>query len=73
MFETFDVPAFYLAKQTSLSLYSSGKMTGLALDFGDGVTQIDPIYEGYQLLPFCSLLYLGGIDLTDYMRKILNY
>ena len=53
MFETFDVPAFYLAKQTSLSLYSSGKMTGLALDFGDGVTQIDPIYEGYQLLPFC--------------------
>lgn len=38
MFETFEVPAFYLAIQAVLSLYSSGRTTGLVLDAGDGVT-----------------------------------
>ena len=47
MFETFDVPKFYLAKQTILSLYASGKTAGLVLNCGDGVTQVTPVYEGY--------------------------
>jgi len=49
MFETFEVPAFYLAIQAVLSLYSSGRTTGLVLDAGDGVTHTVPIYEGYAL------------------------
>ena len=47
MFETFEVPAYYLAIQAVLSLYSSGRTTGLVLDAGDGVTHTVPIYEGY--------------------------
>lgn len=34
MFETFRVPAFYLAMQAVLSLYSSGRIIGLMLDSG---------------------------------------
>ena len=49
MFDTFDVPAFYLSIQAVLSLYSSGRTTGLVLDAGDGVTHTVPIYEGYAL------------------------
>ena len=48
-FETFNVPAFYLSIQAVLSLYSSGKTTGVVLDSGDGVTHTVPIYEGYSI------------------------
>lgn len=72
MFEKFDVPAFYLAIQAVLSLYSSGRTTGLVLDAGDGVTHTVPIYEGYTLPHAIERNDLAGRDLTDYMKKLLN-
>src|SRR6478736_2906537 len=36
MFETFNTPAMYVAIQAVLSLYASGRTTGVVLDTGDG-------------------------------------
>ena len=72
MFETFEVPAYYLSIQAVLSLYSSGRTTGLVLDAGDGVTHTVPIYEGYALPHAIERNNLAGRDLTEYMRKLLN-
>ena len=49
MFETFEVPKLYLANQSVMSLFSTGKTTGTVLDICEGITHAVPIYEGYAI------------------------
>lgn len=72
MFEIFSVPGMYLSVQAILSLYSTGKTTGLILDSGHGSTSYVPIFEGYAFPHAILKTPLGGKDLNDYLMKLLN-
>jgi actin len=71
MFETFRVPALYVAVQAVLSLYSSGRTTGVVMDSGDGVSHVVPVYEGHTNPHAVMRINLAGRDLTKYLSDLL--
>ncbi|CAL0318849.1 unnamed protein product [Lupinus luteus] len=72
MFETFDVPAMYVAVDAVLSLYASGRTTGIVLGSGYDVTHSVPVYEGYSLPHAITRLNLGGDHITNALTEILT-
>ncbi|XP_058391293.1 actin-related protein T1 [Diceros bicornis minor] len=71
MFETFNVPAFYLSNHAVVALYASASVTGLVVDSGDGVTCTVPIFEGYSLPHAVTKLYVAGTDITEHLTRVL--
>ncbi|CAI5463437.1 unnamed protein product [Closterium sp. Yama58-4] len=72
MFETLNFPAMYVAIQSVLALYSSGRTTGLVLDSGYGLSSAVPVFEGLAVPNGILNLNLGGGELTGYLRKLLD-
>jgi actin-related protein len=71
MFETFNVPALYVNIQAVLSMYSSGRTTGIVMDSGDGVSHVVPIFEGYALPHAIERLDLAGRNISQYLARLL--
>ena len=71
MFETFNTSAMFIASSAILSLYASGRTTGLVIESGDGVSSTTSIYNGFYLPTANNQLELAGCDLTDYLLTTL--
>jgi len=82
MFETFNVPALYIAVQAVLALCASlltksdksGKnsVTGTVIDSGDGKTHIIPVVEGYVIGSCIKDIPLAGRRVTDFILTLLR-
>ena len=71
MFESFGAPAISFQTQPELSLFTSGRSTGLVVDCGDGVSQVVPIYQGKAVSASVYVHKIAGRDLTEYLLKML--
>ncbi|EED90032.1 actin-related protein centractin-like protein [Thalassiosira pseudonana CCMP1335] len=71
-FETFRAPALFVAPPAVLSLYASGRTTGVVLDVGEGVTHCIPVYEGYALPHSIVRSDLAGRDVTKRLQLLLR-
>jgi centractin len=71
-FETFRAPALFLAPPAVLSLYASGRTTGVVLDVGEGVTHAIPVYEGFALPHSVTRSDIAGRDVTRQMQLLLR-
>lgn len=70
MFETFHVPATYIANSSVLSLVSSGRSTGLVIEIGEDVGHCVPIYESHVISHAILGQDFAGRYLTDFMVKM---
>lgn len=72
LFETFNVPALHTSIQAVLSLYASGRTTGIVLDSGDGVSHAVPVYEGFAMPSSIRRIDVAGRDVTEYLQMLLR-
>lgn len=72
MFEKFDVPGLFIAKQCVLSLIDNGKTIGYVVSLGHSITQFAPIFDGYVLPHSARLIKIGGKNITDNLINILS-
>ena len=61
--------ALAMVNSSSLSLYSTGRTSGLVVQCGEMRTYTVPIFEGFPLYHALSKNKLGGNDLTEIYRK----
>eukprot|EP00567_Pseudictyota_dubia_P015392 CAMPEP_0197444576 /NCGR_PEP_ID=MMETSP1175-20131217/10024_1 /TAXON_ID=1003142 /ORGANISM="Triceratium dubium, Strain CCMP147" /LENGTH=403 /DNA_ID=CAMNT_0042975393 /DNA_START=65 /DNA_END=1276 /DNA_ORIENTATION=- len=71
-FETQRTPALFFSPPAVLSLYASGRTTGVVLDVGEGVTHCIPVYEGHALPHSISRSDVAGRDVTKHMQLLLR-
>ncbi|XP_011628816.1 actin-related protein 4 isoform X1 [Amborella trichopoda] len=72
MFEKYNVPALFLAKNAVLTSFASGRATSLVVDCGGGSTTVAAVHDGYVLQKAVASSPIGGEFLTDCMRKCLE-
>ena len=72
MFETFNTPALYISVSSVLSLYGSGRITGVVLESGHTVSHTVPVYGGYVLPHAVQRFDFAGCHLTDYLAEKLT-
>ena len=72
MFEEFKVGHFYVIDQALLALYASGRLNGIVIDCGYGLTQVVPVKEGYVERQGVITSDLAGNDLTLQLADMLS-
>ena len=73
MFEKFNIPAMCLASSSTLSLFATGRTTGVTVSIGESACSAVAVYDGDIIGPYASCqLNFGGHELTDRLARLLE-
>lgn len=66
VFDSFNAPAIFTAKDAALTCYANARTSGLVLDCGLSSTRVVPVEDGYVLQPGYYTSSLGGAAIESY-------
>jgi actin len=72
LFESYRVPSIYIANSSSLSLFASGRTTGLVVECGAGITSSVPVFEGLALQHAATTINYAGQDVSQNLKALLG-
>lgn len=72
LFEKHHVSGLYFGTAPVMSLYASGRTSGMVLEMGHGTCHTVPIFEGFALFHSILQLDFGGDDLTSWVGKTIT-
>lgn len=72
LFETYHAPSICFGNSSVLSLFASGRTSGLAVECGAGSTSTVPIFEGLPLHHAVICMDHGGQDISYNLKKLFN-
>uniref|UniRef100_K3X8R4 Actin n=1 Tax=Globisporangium ultimum (strain ATCC 200006 / CBS 805.95 / DAOM BR144) TaxID=431595 RepID=K3X8R4_GLOUD len=71
MFEKFEVPAFYMAKDAVLDAFAFGRSCALIAEVGAGATRVVPVFDGYHLQRPAQYSSVGCNQLSAYLEYLV--
>ncbi|SCU72759.1 actin-like protein, putative [Trypanosoma equiperdum] len=72
MFESFGLPQLGLVAASATTVFSTGRTTGLVVDSGEGCTNFNAVWEGYNLQYATHTSDVAGRVLTDRLLAFLR-
>lgn len=71
LFETFEVPAVFVGRASSLAAFSAGRSTALVCECSGASTSVVPVLDGFILHKATRRSSRGGIWLTERLEQVL--
>lgn len=71
MFNKLEVPSLCIVNSAVMSLFASGRTTGMVVEVGDGISAAVPVYQGYSVPHATLKLPVAGRELTLYLKQLL--
>ncbi|KVH92048.1 Actin-related protein [Cynara cardunculus var. scolymus] len=72
MFEKFEFRSVLVARPPVLSMYSVNRLTGVAVEIGESLTQVLPVNNGVCIPLGLQVEEVGGSDITDDLMNLLG-
>lgn len=69
LFEKFNVPAYFVSKEATLSAYASGRSTALIVDCGADMSVVSAVHDGYVLQKSIMRSPIAGNRLTELVQN----
>ncbi|GKT34525.1 Actin [Aduncisulcus paluster] len=69
LFEELSVPSLSMCLGPALSVFATGRTSGVVVDIGGGCTEIIPMVDGVPLSQSYCKVQMGGMDLTERLAR----